>query len=571
MQIPAISVLVLAGFSVAFAVSGHTEVRQAYFGDLHIHSRYSYDAYFFATKASPDDAYLFAKGEPLKVPSGQIIKLARALDFYAITDHYFFLGQWWASANNPNHPYKNDADVQRILRNNDFSGAFRFPHDKVLQTDITTAWKDIQRSANEHNNPGTFTTFIGFEFTPEKNMDGQHRVVLFKGETVPDQLIGRIETLNPEDLWAWQDAHRADGIDSIAIPHNTNLSGGRMFEGTYFNGAPLDRAYAKTRMRNEPLVEISQTKGTSDTHPFLSPNDEWADFEIRPFKLGPYALSQPRGSYLRDALKQGIVFQATLGINPYQYGIIAASDTHAGGQTFTEEAYTLSRGGRKAAEREGAVPVDKAGQGFRETASRYHSASGLTGVWAEENTRSAIYAALKRRETFGTSGTRIKIRLSGGFDKRSPQGREIAARNGQLTFHAWAIADPEAAKLQRLQIIKGWVENGEPKERVFDIACAGEQSVDADTHRCPESDAWVDTSTCAYDQASGAAELATTWTDPAYAPDQYAFYYLRALENPTCRWSTWAAVRAGTRPRPDLPLTIQERAWSSPIWVSPPD
>jgi hypothetical protein len=195
----------------------------------------------------------------------------------------------------------------------------------------------------------------------------------------------------------------------------------------------------------------------------------------------------------------------------------------------------------------------------------------LTGVWAEENTRSAIYAALKRRETFGTSGTRIKIRLSGGFDKRSPQGREIAARNGQLTFHAWAIADPEAAKLQRLQIIKGWVENGEPKERVFDIACAGEQSVDADTHRCPENDAWVDTSTCAHAQSSGAAELATTWTDPAYAPDQYAFYYLRALENPTCRWSTWAAVRAGTRPRPDLPLTIQERAWSSPIWVSPPD
>ena len=342
-----------------------------------------------------------------------------------------------------------------------------------------------------------------------------------------------------------------------------------MFEGTYFDGTPLDRTYAETRMRNEPLVEISQTKGTSDTHPFLSPTDEWAGFEIRPFKLGPYALSQPSGSYLRDALRKGMVFQATLGINPYQYGIIAASDNHAGGQTYSEQAYTLSRGGRAAAESLGVVPVDKAGRGFRETAARYHSASGLTGVWAEENTRAAIYAALKRRETFGTSGTRIKVRLTGGFDQRAAQGLEIAAQSGQLTFDAWALADPEAAKLQRLQMIKGWVEKGESKERVFDIACAGDRPVDPNSHRCPENDAWVDTSTCAYGAESGAAELSTTWTDPFYQPDQHAFYYLRALENPTCRWSTWAAVRAGTTPRPDLPLTIQERAWSSPIWISP--
>jgi hypothetical protein len=559
--------LALAG-SPAIGIGNDAEAN-AYFGDLHIHTRYSYDAYFFGTKGSPDEAYDFAKGKPLTVPSGEVIRLDRPLDFYAVTDHYFFLGQWWASANDPNHPYKDDPAVRRILENNDFGGAFRFPHDKVLVSDITTAWKDIQGAAARHNDPGKFTTFVGFEFTPEKDMDGQHRVVLFEGAKVPERLIGRIETLNPEDLWAWQDKHRADGIESLAIPHNMNLSGGRMFEGTYFDGSPLDLAYAEMRMRNEPLVEISQMKGTSDTHPFLSPNDEWANFEIRPFKLGPHALSNPSGSYLRDALKRGLVFAETLGVNPYQFGVVAASDTHAAGQTFTEENFTLQQGGRPAAERLGAVPVDETGVGFRETSSRYHSAAGLAGVWAEENTREAIYAAFRRKETFGTSGTRIKVRLTGGFDEMVRQGAEVTAGRGKPKFDAWAMADPMAAKLQRLQIIKGWVEDGEAKEKVYDVACSDGGRVDPETHRCPDNGARVDLASCGYDRELGAGELKATWVDDDYERGQHAFYYVRVLENPTCRWSTWAAVRAGTRPRPDLPRTIQERAWTSPIWVTP--
>jgi hypothetical protein len=370
-------------------------------------------------------------------------------------------------------------------------------------------------------------------------MDGQHRVVLFEGTRVPEFLIGRIETLNPEDLWDWQDRHRADGIESLAIPHNMNLSGGRMFEGTYFDGSPLDRAYAEKRMRNEPLVEIAQMKGASDTHPFLSPSDEWAEFEIRPFKLGPRALSNPKGSYLRDALLSGLQFAATLGVNPYRFGVVAASDTHAAGQTYTEENFTLQMGGRAAAERVGAVPIDDAGLGFRETSSRYHSAAGLAGVWAPENTREAIYAALRGKETFGTSGTRMKVRLKGGFDGLVPQGGEVSAGDTKPKFEAWAIADAMAAK------------------------------VDPTTHRCPDNGARVDLATCESDKNLGAGELKTTWVDETYERGERAFYYVRALENPTCRWSTWAAVRAGTAPRPDLPRTIQERAWTSPIWVNP--
>ena len=545
------------------------ETRNAYFGDLHIHTRYSYDAFFFGTVASPDDAYEFAKGKPLVTPAGVTIQLDAPLDFYAVTDHYFFLGQWWASKHDPEHPYRDDPVVQDIIARNDFGDAFRFPHDRVLEADLKTAWQDIQAAAGRHNDPGTFTTFIGFEFTPEKNMDGQHRVVIYRDTRVPELLIGRIETLNPEDLWDWMDRHRADGIEALAIPHNTNLSGGRMFEGTYFDGAPMDVAYAERRMRNEPLVEIAQMKGTSDTHPFLSPNDEWAEFEIRPFKLGPHARSNPKGSYVRDALLQGLAFEERLGVNPYRYGIVAASDTHSAGQTYSEEGFTVQYGQRAAVERFGSVPVDEAGVGYRETSSRYHGAAALAGVWAPENTREAIYEAFRRRETFGTSGPRIKVRLTGGFEAPVTQGAEVVAGAGKPTFRAWAVADAGGAKLQRLQIIKGWLEDGGGREQVFDVACSDGLEVDASTHRCPDNGATVDLATCAYDGELGAAQLEATWRDASYESGQRAFYYVRVLENPTCRWSTWDALRAGTPRRPDLPATLQERAWSSPIWVRP--
>ena len=215
------------------------------------------------------------------------------------------------------------------------------------------------------------------------------------------------------------------------------------------------------------------------------------------------------------------------------------------------------------------MPVDEAGRGYRETSSRYHSAAALAGVWAPENTREAIYQAFRRRETFGTSGPRIKVRLTGGFETPVAQGAEVTAGEGKPTFRAWAMADPAGAKLQRLQIVKGWLEDGRGRERVFDVACSDDLAVNPETHRCPDNGATVDVATCAYAPEPGAAQLEATWQDAGYEPGQRAFYYVRVLENPTCRWSTWDAIRAGTPRRPDLPATIQERAWTSPIWVRP--
>ena len=607
---------VLAGLLCGIATLSADE-KHAWFGDLHVHTRYSYDAFFFGTLASPDDAYRFARGDPLMHPAGIELRLDRPLDFYAVTDHAYFLGMWWAVRTNPDHPLRADPAAVEIVeagsryeRGVAYRKAFRWPRVPSQAEDMRTAWRDIQAAAQRHYDPGRFTTFIGFEFTPEPNMDGLHRNVIYRGTEVPPHVIGRSETLNPEFLWDWMDRHRADGIEALAIPHNMNLSNGRMFEGTYFDGSPLDAAYAQQRMRNEPLVEITQVKGTSDTHPALSVNDEWANFEIMPFKLGAgFNKSQPHGSYAREALLNGLRFGARLGHNPYRFGFIGSSDTHNGGERYVESKFVgkvgdfmsdpvdrgsvpVPPGGRgqpypkpdenlSAAEREYLMRAPRLGH--LETARRYYGASGLAGIWAPENTREALFDAMRRKETFGTSGPRITVRFvaaatldgGGATDYRDTppggvaQGGDLSLAAGVTPqFHAWAMADPSSARLQRLQVVKGWVDDGWPKEKVFDIACSDGLSVDPDTHRCPDNGATVDLSDCSISTGKGAAMLRADWEDPEFDARQPAFYYVRVLENPTCRWSTWDAVRAGVMPRPDLEETLQERAWSSPIWVS---
>ncbi len=603
----------LAALATAAAAAAE---KHAWFGDLHAHTRYSYDAFFFGTFASPDDAYRFAKGEPLKHPAGIELQLERPLDFYAVADHAYFLGMWWAVRSNPDHPLRSDPAAVEIVaaetryeRGVAYRKAFRFPREKFQPDDMRSTWADIQAAAGRHYDPGTFTTFIAFEFTPEPNMDGLHRNVLYRGTRAPPEVIGRSDTLNPEFLWDWMDRYRAAGMEALAIPHNMNLSNGRMFEGSYFDGSPLDAAYAEQRMRNEPLVEITQVKGTSDTHPALSVNDEWANFEIVPFKLGSgFNKSQPHGSYAREALLNGLRFEAQLGVNPYQFGFIGSSDTHNGGQRY-EESNFIGKVGDLTSDPidRGSVPMPPGGRGqpypkpdenlsaaeleylqrapqlgHLETARRYYSAAGLAGIWAPENTRETLFDALRRKETFGTSGPRITVRFVaadalGGdpdADYRDtpaggvPQGGDLSLPAGASPqFHAWAMADPSSARLQRLQIVKGWVDDGWPKEKVFDIACADGLTVERDTHRCPDNGATVDLSDCSITEGKGAAMLRATWEDPEFDPHQSAFYYVRVLENPTCRWSTWDAVRAGVLPRPDLEETLQERAWSSPIWV----
>lgn len=591
------------------------EEKQAYFGDVHVHTRYSYDAFFFGTEASPDDSYRFAKGAPLEHPSGAILQLDRPLDFYAVTDHAYFLGMWWAIQTNSQHSLRADPTAVEIVaaetrdeRGLAYRKAFRYPVEKLQLDDVRNTWLDIQGAAQRHYEPGKFTTFVAFEFTPEPNMDGLHRNVIYRGSRAPAVPISRSDTLNPEDLWDWMDRYREEeGMEALAIPHNMNLSNGRMFEGSYFNGSPLDAAYAEQRMRNEPLVEITQIKGTSDTHPFLSLDDEWANFEILPYKLGAgFNKSQPQGSYVRDAWLNGLLFEEKLGVNPYNFGVIGSSDTHNAAERNDESTFVGKVGdfNSNPVDR-GSVPVPgpepfvvpenetfEAAEararnpkvGFIETASRYHSASGLAGVWATENTREAIYDAFRRKETFATSGPRIRVRFIasdkiGDASLESPDLAAIAARDGVAQggdmqvarraprFFAAAMADPQGTRLQRLQIIKGWVEKGFKREKVFDIACADGANVDTHTHRCPENGASVDLTDCSITPGKGAATLRALWADPEFDRQQSAFYYVRVLENPTCRWSTWDAIRAGTPLRGDLEETIQERAWSSPIWV----
>lgn len=604
--------------------------RNAYFGDLHVHTTLSFDASAFGTTATPADAYRYAQGQAILHPSGFEVQLAQPLDFYAVTDHAVLLGVINEAADTntafsqfdaakPYHNINESVDgglLDLAKRSNVFNnfisevvaslldGTFE---ESVINEISQSAWANTIQAANEAYQPGKFTTFAGYEFTSStEEREALHRNVIFRGtERLPAQPFSRFNSINPEGLWNWMDTMRAQGVESLAIPHNSNGSNGAMFAFTDWAGKPIDPEYASQRMRNEPLVEITQVKGTSDTHPLLSKNDEWANFEIFPMRTSTRILSEPRGSYVRNAWLRGLAMEESDGANPYRFGVAAASDTHTGAASLEEDNYFGKIGSfDSTAEKRGSVPAsflygtlvklaspemveEVDGETYLDFSGyKYWGASGIAGVWAEENTREAIYDALRRKETFATSGTRIKVRFFAGYDLAdatlaSPDLVSIAYQNsatmgGTLkaienrhpTFLTWAIADPNTAQLQRVQIIKGWRENGEHQEQVYDVACSDGLSVNAQTHRCPDNDALVNLDDCSVTADVGASELKTLWQDPDFTPGQEAFYYVRVLENPVCRWSTWDAIRAGLAPRSDLSATIQERAWSSPIWYS---
>ncbi|MEM7017575.1 MAG: DUF3604 domain-containing protein [Pseudomonadota bacterium] len=577
--------------------------RNAYFGDLHVHTKYSFDAFIFGTRATPDDAYNYARGGSLQHPGGFEMKLKAPLDFYAVTDHSMFLGNLPAMED-PNseiskHPVAKDflaaktAAERRVAFQSMrpyLSGAEDYK--KVLDVAaVKSAWQTIIASANRNNEPGKFTAFIGYEYTSGPESQNLHRNVIFKGDKAPEIPFGRLDSWNPEDLWTWMDEQRAKGMDSLAMPHNSNGSNGQMFKLTTYDGQELDGAYAEKRMRNEPLVEITQVKGTSDAHPILSPNDEWADFEIMPYRIATSIASEPKGSYVREAYMNGLKMEVEKGFNPYRFGVIGSSDTHNASSEGTEEEFYSKVGilddtGQK----RGSVPLDEPredGSKYADTYYNFWSASGVAGVWAEENTRDSIHNAMRRKETFATSGPRIKVRFFGGYELNAdllndgemiakayaggiPMGGDLMPKEGSTpSFLVWAMRDANAAPLQRIQIIKGWVQDGEAQEQVYDVACSDGGTVDPATHRCPDNGAKVNLTDCSISADVGAAELKTIWQDPAFDAAQHAFYYVRVLENPTCRWSTWDAIRAGVEPREDLHKTIQERAWSSPIWYKP--
>lgn len=580
---------------------GFNADRNAYFGDLHVHTMYSFDAFIFGTTSSPSDAYTFAKGGTIEHPAGFDMKLDVPLDFYGVSDHAFYLGVLREMANSDSDISKHEiAEGMSALGDSDDRGSKFARILSFIRSDraseindqniVKSAWDDIIETAERHNDPGNFTTFVAYEYTTTANDGGNlHRNVIFRGDKVPELPFSRLDSQNPEDLWKWMDNNRADGIESLAIPHNANGSNGNMFMLTDWSGNPLDSAYADQRMRNEPLVEITQVKGTSDTHPALSPNDEWAEFEIMPFMIASQLASQPEGSYVREAYLNGITMQDQRGFNPYKFGVIGSSDTHNATYAGDEDDYWSKVGLRDSdGVKRGSVPLDEPrddGDLYADTYYDTWSASGLAGVWAEENTREAIYDAFRRKETFGTSGPRMKARFFAGYDLPAiddadltskayasgvTMGSDLLADSNQApSFIAWVARDPNSAPLQRVQIIKGWVENGESQEAVYDVACSDGGSVDPASHRCPDNGAQVNLTDCRISADLGAAELKASWQDPDYDATQNAFYYLRAMENPSCRWSTWDAIRAGVEPRSDLAATIQERVWSSPIWITP--
>ena len=530
----------------------------------------------------------------------------KPMDFLAVSDHAFYLGMMRALADDEG-PYADHALSEAVAGATSAEGAqagfaavlghlrgrAEGEPDDLDDRDVQrSAWAEIIESAERHNDPGKFTTFVGYEFTSSgPDSENLHRNVIFRGPDYPNAPWSRLDSLNPEDLWAWMDGNRDQGMDAIAIPHNMNGSNGWMFETTKFmSDVPIDAAYASLRMRNEPIVENSQVKGTSDTHPMLSPNDEWADFEIMPFRIASDLRSTPPGSYVRDALKRGLVMDATEGFNPYKFGVIAASDTHNAAGSFEEDNYWSKTGLMDIDPwRRSSVPMPGTEESpeYADGASQYWGASGLAGVWAESNTREAIFDAFRRKETFSTSGPHIKVRFFAGYGLGEallsaddaiaqayaggvPMGGDIGANGDEApSFYVWATQDPDTNALQRLQIIKGWVEGGEAHEDVIDIACSDGLEVDPATNRCPDNGASVDLTDCSVSPDRGAAELATVWQDPTFDAAQKAFYYVRVLENPKCRWSTYDAIRAGLTPREGMHATIQDRAWSSPIWYSP--
>jgi hypothetical protein len=595
--------------------------RRAYFGELHLHTTMSFDAWAFGTRVTPDQAYKFARGETVMVPAVQVAteqgvdakglvpaRRAWPLDFTAVTDHSEYLGAM-TQLDDPNSPFSR-SEVGKSFSKGGMGVFFRGAEALRGRPGPVTAamtaaaqrsdgWAREIKAANANYEPGKFTTFVAYEWTATAGYGTHmHRNVIFNADHAPPPFTA-VQSNRPEDLWKYLDSVRARGVDVLAIPHNANLSDGHDYDWNMSDGRPIDEGYALERAMNEPLVEISQTKGTSETTPELSPSDEFANFEIMDRIYKGETKPNQHGSYVREAWGRGLVVQSKVGANPFKMGVVGGSDIHNGLTASSENAFAsgfsgldpktmLPRGeaARKALGMEGPEGLRPNGQ--RENDPLQFSPGSITGVWAEENTRASIFAALKRKETFATSGTRIRLRMFAGWNfdpgvlrradwvKRAyaegvPMGADLpASRHGKAPrFIVQAMKDPTGANLDRIQIVKVWLEGGDYREKVFDVVLSGGRSDDPRTGRAPAVGNTVDLKTGTYRNTIGAPALAAVWTDPDFDPRKPAVYYARVLEIPTPRWSTLLAIRNHLPLPKEAPATIQERAWSSPIWFTP--
>ena len=620
-----------------------------FWGDTHLHSFLSGDAYSMGNRISPDEAYRFAKGETIKATGGDKVRIRKALDFMMVADHAENLGVLPALvAGNPKLMateqgresasfLKQLPSLESILRSksekeynvgaNKLLGA-KSTHGKNYNVDeafTRQVWKGVVAIAERHNDPGKFTTFAGYEYSSS----GLHRNVIYGGspeDTLKTIPFSRFDSDNPEDLWAYLEKYREQtGSGVISIPHNSNLSRGNMFKTVTYEGKKISLNYIQTRASIEPLVEITQIKGDSETHPLISPNDEFADYErhgnagsrgslsetkqikeycdsyyagqaqglpsdsrVEAFcekQRGSNSKDNPsdtqaliRGSYVRSALQRGLAIQASIGANPYKFGIIGATDTHTGIATVDEDNYW------------GKMAMNEPSP-YRANTQSHYSAQGYAAVWAIENTRDAIFAAMERREVYATTGPRITLRFFGGWDYLSadadspdlaqigysrgvPMGGDLVQSKENKatgpTFLIRATKDPDGANLDRIQIVKSWLdENQSTNEKIYNVAWSGKREINGDGGLAAVGST-VNLREASYQNTIGSPELSVTWRDEDFNHSEAAVYYVRVLQIPTPRWTTYDAKTYGlediqTKP----PAIIQERAYSSPIWYSP--
>ncbi len=592
--------------------AGKTFPTRVLWGDTHLHTKLSLDARAFGVILGPEEAYRFARGEEIETSHGERIRLSRPLDWLVVSDHSDAMGAMdEVVAGNPDllkDPKAKDwhdriaaggdtalAATMEIIET--FAGVTGEKIPEVLAEEgfVRSVWDRFLATADEYNEPGRFTAFIGYEWTSTEGGNNLHRNVIYRDGAAQAKAMlpyTTAESFNPEDLWKWMAAYeQASGGKVLALAHNGNVSNGLMFpEINPQTGEILSRDYAETRMRWEPIYEVTQIKGDGESHPFLSPNDEFAGYDTLWDKgnLGPVPKKDGmlQYEYAREALKNGLKLEQAIGINPYKFGLVGSTDSHTGLATAEEENFFGKHSGKEPHKGR----VNKLVGNFGDI--KYYGweqvSSGYAAVWATENTREAVWDAMQRKEVFATTGPRMTVRFFGGYDfderdarlrdpgligysKGVPMGGDLdkAASGKAPNFLVAAQKDPYSGNLDRIQVVKGWLdENGRTHERVYDVVWSGEREPGANGKLPPVGNT-VDVSNASWTNTIGASELIGVWRDPDFDATQRAFYYARVIEIPTPRWSTYDAVRFEEKVPEGVALTTQERAYTSPIWYTP--
>lgn len=587
--------------------AAHEYPQRVYWGDVHLHTNNSADAYSYGTQSlSPADAYRFARGEEVISETGWHAQLRRPLDFLSVTDHAEYMGGFLYAG-------RGDAELLRTKLGRRWHEMLAQGKDMSLIADLVQVlvkgknserlpdsfrrrvWSDVIKTADEFNEPGRFTALIGYEWSSQIDGNNLHRVVLFRdsadkaGQVLP---FSAQDSRDPEDLWRAMAAYQArTGGKVLAIPHNGNLSNGMMFADTTISGDPLTADYARRRRHWEPLLEVTQVKGDSETHPVLSPTDEFADFErwdkaniMMTHKNEPWMLKY---EYARSALQLGLLHQEQLGVNPFKFGMIGSTDSHTALSTTAEDNYFGKFPGSEPSPKRMfttmAPNIDIATENWR------LGASGLAAVWATQNTRAGIFDAMERRETYATTGSRIVVRFFGGWNfapdtvnradfakigyaEGVPMGGTLSAPPGGAAPHFMVTAarDPDSANLDRIQIVKGWIDaGGKRREKIYDVTLSDGRRVDPATGKAPPVGNTVDVARATYTNAVGDPYLAAVWTDPDFDPKLPAVYYARVIEIPKPRWTDYDTVFFGVTPPAEVPMTVTDRAYTSPIWYEP--